>query len=155
MTYIDTLYGHQSEVMGVDSLYKERAISCGRDKSVRVWKVVEETQLVFRGHTASIDCVSFVNEEQFVSGSEDGSIALWSSQKKKPVALLKDAHGTTKSANPDLAPTSNWITSITAFRNSDIFASGSHDGFIKLWSTNSGSKGHLDIKPIVSIPTVS
>lgn len=72
MNYIDTLYGHQSEVMGLDSLVRERAISCGRDTSVRIWKILEETQLLFKGHTSSIDCVNFITEDSFVSGSDDG-----------------------------------------------------------------------------------
>ena len=41
-------YGHQDGVTGVDSLTRERAItSGGRDCSVRIWKVIEESQLVF------------------------------------------------------------------------------------------------------------
>ena len=65
-------YGHQSGVMGIDSLYKERATSCGEDKTCRIWKIVEESQLLYRGHSASIDCLSLVNEELFVTGAQDG-----------------------------------------------------------------------------------
>jgi len=72
MSYIDTLYGHQSEITCLDSLHKESAISSGTDKSIHFWKVIDETQLIFRGHTASIDCVSLIHEQSFVSGSEDG-----------------------------------------------------------------------------------
>ena len=65
-------YGHQAEIMAIDALKKERAVSSSRDKSVHVWKVLEESQLLFKTHTASVDCVSMFNEEHFVSGSEDG-----------------------------------------------------------------------------------
>ena len=35
----------------IDSLSRDRAAtSGGRDRSLRVWKVVEESQLVFNGH---------------------------------------------------------------------------------------------------------
>jgi ribosomal RNA-processing protein 9 len=58
--------------MAIDALKKERAVSSSRDKSVHVWKVLEESQLLFKNHSASVDCVSMINEEHFVSGSEDG-----------------------------------------------------------------------------------
>ena len=50
MGYVETLFGHQDFVTSVDSLRGETAVTCGgRDRTVRYWKVVDETQLVFRG----------------------------------------------------------------------------------------------------------
>jgi ribosomal RNA-processing protein 9 len=50
MGYVETLFGHQDFVLSIDSLRGETAVSCGgRDKTVRFWKIVDETQLVFRG----------------------------------------------------------------------------------------------------------
>ncbi len=44
-------FGHQDDIQGMDSLSKERFVTCGgRDRSVRIWKVAEESQLVFNGH---------------------------------------------------------------------------------------------------------
>jgi ribosomal RNA-processing protein 9 len=45
--FIDSLYGHQAEVLALDTLAKDRAVSVGKDKSVRYWKIPEETQLLF------------------------------------------------------------------------------------------------------------
>ena len=40
LTYVETLFGHQDQVLAVDSLHRERAVSCGgRDRSLRLWKV--------------------------------------------------------------------------------------------------------------------
>jgi ribosomal RNA-processing protein 9 len=48
--YVETLFGHQDSVVGLDSLKAETAVSVGgRDKTVRFWKIVDESQLVFRG----------------------------------------------------------------------------------------------------------
>ena len=44
----------------------------GRDTSCRVWKLVEESQLVFSGHRDSIDCIRLINEEHWVTGGQDG-----------------------------------------------------------------------------------
>eukprot|EP00897_Mesotaenium_endlicherianum_P010723 jgi/Mesen1/967/ME000012S00523 len=73
----------------------------GFDRKVHLWdvrtrqhlQVADETQLVFRGHAASIDCCAFVTANDFVSGSEDGAVALWSGVKKKPVHIFRGAHG--------------------------------------------------------------
>ncbi|KAK6362835.1 pre-rRNA processing protein [Orbilia blumenaviensis] len=121
MTYVETLFGHQDEVVGIDSLAYERCVTVGaRDKSARLWKIVDETQLVFRGGgegrvrrraepeaveevaytEGSIDCVCMVDEEHFVTGGDNGSISLWSLHKKKPVFTIPTAHGLQPSINP-------------------------------------------------------
>jgi len=59
--------------MGIDAGIRERAVSAGgRDGTVRVWKIVEESQLLFNGPATSIDAVKLINEEHFVSCGEDG-----------------------------------------------------------------------------------
>eukprot|EP01018_Ginkgo_biloba_P028008 Gb_41592 [translate_table: standard] len=64
------------------------------DTCFQLWvPVPEETQLVFRGHAASLECCCFVNNEEFISGSDDGSIELWTLLRKKPVFIAKNAHG--------------------------------------------------------------
>jgi ribosomal RNA-processing protein 9 len=48
--YVETLFGHQDNVLALDALRAETAVSVGaRDKTARFWKIVDETQLVFRG----------------------------------------------------------------------------------------------------------
>jgi ribosomal RNA-processing protein 9 len=50
MGYVETLFGHQDCILDLDALRGETAVSVGgRDKTVRFWKIVDETQLVFRG----------------------------------------------------------------------------------------------------------
>lgn len=54
MGYVETLFGHQAPVLSLDALMRETAVSVGgRDKSVRFWKIPEESQLVFRGGAKS------------------------------------------------------------------------------------------------------
>lgn len=65
--------GHHDSITSIDALNRERAItSGGRDNSIRVWKIVEESQLVFNGHQGSIDCIRLVNEDHFISCGDDG-----------------------------------------------------------------------------------
>lgn len=44
-------FGHQDKITGIDVLSQERVVTSGaRDGSIRIWKIVEESQLVFHGH---------------------------------------------------------------------------------------------------------
>lgn len=74
MSYVETLYGHQSNILSLDALSRERCISSSYDKTVRIWKVVEGTQLQFTGGIHSIECVSLMNEDLFVSGTQEGYV---------------------------------------------------------------------------------
>lgn len=53
------------------------------------------------------------------------SLAFWSTQKKKPVQLIKDAH-------VDNFGRTCWVTSVAACKYSNLTASGSHNGSIKV-----------------------
>lgn len=127
MAYVETLFGHGADVVGLDSFVKERAVSCGRDGTMRLYKVLDGSQLVFRrARTTSIDAVAMVSEQRFVSGGDDGCVALWHVNKKRPVACAESAHGAGTGADA-------WVSAVAAGRNSDLAASGAGDGVIRLW----------------------
>lgn len=138
MSYVESMFGHQASITSIDALSRERAItSGGQDSSIRIWKIVEESQLIFNGHSSSIDSVKLINEEYFISGGQDGQLALWGTMKKKPLFIIQNAHGE-----------SNWITSITALVNTDLIASGSCDGIIRLWKVNDNFRSMIQILEI-------
>lgn len=60
-----------------------------------------------------------INEENFISGSNDGALALWHISKKKPLFVVNKSHFIENNTN------SNWISSVAAFHNTDLLASGS------------------------------
>jgi len=127
MAYVETLYGHVSDITSIDSLYRDRCLTSSRDKTARLWKITEESQVPFRASplAGSLDCVSFINEEQFVSGAQDGSVCAWSTMKKKPTSIIPNAHG------------GKWITSVGAQKFTDVVFSGSSDGFLNLYCLES------------------
>lgn len=142
MAYVETLFGHQSSITSIDALTKERAITAGgRDSSVRIWKIVEESQLIFNGPIGSLDEVKLVDEDHFVSGSDNGSLSVWSVLKKKPLCGVPEAHGCENGVP-------RWITSLATILNSDVFASGSYDNNIRVWKI---CDGYHQIVPLLSI----
>jgi ribosomal RNA-processing protein 9 len=71
-----------------------------------------------------------LNEEFFFSGSNDGTVALWNINKKKPVTFVKNAHGSGHNSITEQYQPTGWITAVAAFQNSDLLASGIYYEFI-------------------------
>ncbi|OXB52974.1 hypothetical protein ASZ78_000341 [Callipepla squamata] len=148
--YVETLFGHQDVITGMDSLSRDCCVtSGGRDGTVRFWKIPEESQLIFYGHQGSIDCIQLINEEHMVSGADDGSVALWGLAKKKPLALVRQSHGMQGSAQDLQQP--YWVSAVAALLNSDLVATGSHSGCVKLWKCG---EGFQKLEPLYDIPLV-
>ena len=59
--------------------------------------------MIFNGHDYSIDCIKSLSDSMYFTGSQDGSINIWSLKKKKPIFSLKDAHS------------GGWITALVTF----------------------------------------
>ncbi|KAI1827535.1 WD40 repeat-like protein [Xylaria intraflava] len=115
LAFVESLFGHADSAVDVDALALERLVSVGsRDRTVRLWKVADETQLVFRASsgtgdkkkqlelgvnpnslaaTGSLDRVSYIDESYFITGSDNGCISLWTLSKKKPLDTIIRAHG--------------------------------------------------------------
>ncbi|XP_056129568.1 U3 small nucleolar RNA-interacting protein 2 isoform X2 [Lampris incognitus] len=137
--YVETLFGHQDVITGLDSLSRQCCVTAGgRDGTVRVWKIAEESQLVFHGHEGSIDCIQLINEEHMVTGADDGSVSVWSVNKKKPLTTVKMAHGCHGNAGMEQP---HWITSVAGLQNSDTIASGSGNSTVQLWKCGRGFRG--------------
>ena len=203
LAYVDTLFGHQDEVVDVSAVggKEERCISVGaRDRSARVWKVVEESQLVFRGgggggggtgkselderilkglkmgkrrrdqdadaaptdgtstlptfREGSLDRVLALSTSLFITGSDSGSLSLFSLHKKKPLHVVPLAHGydaalpsTLSSAEIDAEnretqaqPTPRWITALAGIPGCDLFVTGSWDGCVRMWRVSADDR---------------
>uniref|UniRef100_A0A182FJ76 Uncharacterized protein n=1 Tax=Anopheles albimanus TaxID=7167 RepID=A0A182FJ76_ANOAL len=146
MVYIETLYGHQSAVSGIDALALERVVTAGAmDRSVRVWKVAEQSQLVFDTVEEDFSAIRFISNDLFLSGSAEGSVCLWSSAKKKPLRRIPLAHGEQDKGHP------NWISAVGVLPNSDLVASGSCDGFVRVWRL---AERRRTIEALMEVPVV-
>ncbi|KAK7683593.1 hypothetical protein QCA50_013431 [Cerrena zonata] len=116
MGYVETLFGHQAPVLSIDSLMRETAVSVGgRDKSVRYWKIPEESQLVFRGGGKSgwEDVLAGNDDEMDVDGVER-------SRKGKGKQEEKFMEGSIE---------------CVAMIDENTFVSGGDSGSICLWTT--------------------
>ena len=141
--HLDPLWspgGHHA----LDALTPDTVLSGSEDRTVRLWKVAEETQLLFsNGHAASVDAVAMLHGDAFLSGAQDGSIALWSSKRKKYLAKLDRAHGVADSGS------ANWISALCAPAFSDVAISGSCDGVVRFWHANEDNRS---LDPLLTAP---
>ncbi|KAG0050765.1 pre-rRNA processing protein [Gryganskiella cystojenkinii] len=207
LSYIETLFGHQDCITAIDSLAKEHCVSTGgRDRTVRLWKIVEESQLVFRGGghirpkklnkdtdvlgskeenkpamvatpaedggfvmkekkdpaflEGSTDCLAMIDEENFLTGGDSGTISMWNVNKKKAVFSMPLAHGFHTQpldySNGEPLPsggveTPYWITSLASLRYSDMFVSGSWDGTVRVWQIGKNMKNFalISVIPVI------
>ena len=138
MTYVETLYGHQSPIVAMDCANKNRPVSIARDRTVRVWKVEEDSHLVFRGggDVGSAECISAIQDGWFVTGHDDGRLLLWKEEKKRPVGVITAAHGQQNGVTRS-------VMSCGALGLSDVLATGSNDGYLRLWKVRNCFFGAL------------
>ena len=48
------------QVLAIDVLRQERVVSSGHDHTCRVWKIAEESQLIFRSYGMAVDCCKYI-----------------------------------------------------------------------------------------------
>ena len=136
MVYIDTHHGHFGWIFDLQAYSRDRVITCGDDRQVIFWKVVEDTQLLYKNTKNDTNCLTILDDEYFCTGSNQSTVDLWSLKKKKPLHKYTSSHIFNK---PSPHKYSN-ITSINCIRNSDLLATGSIDSTINFYKFNKGSK---------------
>lgn len=192
MAQTETLFGHQDLVADISALGTERCLTVGsRDRTAMLWKISEESRLTFRGGDSekvikqilqenktgtdpadrtpiiegSIDTCSLIDDSHFITGSDNGNISLWSLQKKRPLFVVREAHGRdapltreqasaeASNVNVEIPPAlPRGITALTALPFGDVFLSGSYDGTVKVWRLTAGLRG-FELLGTVAVPT--
>jgi WD40 repeat protein len=116
-------------------------ITCGNDRQVIFWKVVEDTQLLYKNTKNETNCLAILDDEFFCTGSYQSTVDLWSFKKKKPLHKQVECHEYFKEGS---VHKHSCVTSINSIRNSDLFATGSIDSSINLYKFDrKGKKLHL------------
>lgn len=165
-TLITSLSGQRSSM---SSHNNTRILSSSTDNTIRLWKIEANTQMVYRGRRMdqSIECCSMASYQHFITGDVNGSVNLFSADKKKSIYSVKvdmsviynhqNAHGVDESGNHVNLTGGKWIVSCNCLPFTNVLATGSYDDCIRLWDinpTNRENDGEL-LKPVNTVPVVS
>ncbi|KAH5621398.1 hypothetical protein HBI23_240610 [Parastagonospora nodorum] len=135
--YIETLVGHQDTVVGIAGgleVNQETCVSVGaRDRSARLWRVVEENQLVFHGGGTA---------------RQKGMAKLRKGQFGKHVDEEDKANDDEANGDEDDTPIAYAEGSIdcVALLDAGLFVTASDNGALSLWSVN--RKKPLFVQPL-------
>lgn len=61
MMYIDSHYGHTSDILDLAYYSSDRLLSCGLDRQVIFWKINEDSELLYKNEAHSVDSVNIIN----------------------------------------------------------------------------------------------
>lgn len=137
---METLYGHKGDMTDVDAM-AENAVTVGFDKRPIVFKVEKETQVVFDEQLFSVDCVRAVSPHFFVTGSQDGTVALWNLGKRKPLKVVA------------AYPEGGWTSAIAARFNSDFVVTGAVDANVKFWKVTAKDPKSWSFEEKMQVPS--
>lgn len=134
LSYVETFFGHQEGVGDLDLLRGEVVVSAGlRDRSVRWWKVRDESQLVFRGGAKSKVRQVLEGGDMALTNGIDGG---------------EDDEDGDRLANPSSSRLKEWVEGsidCVAMVDEHSFLSGGDSGTISLWSLSKK-------KPVFTMP---
>ncbi|MCJ1350428.1 MAG: pre-rRNA processing protein [Icmadophila ericetorum] len=120
------------------------------DKNTPVHSTTPRTRFT----EGSIDRIAMIDTETFITGSDNGSLCLWTHSKKKPIFTISLAHGLDPALTPEEASAEadperrvvsagrqpRWITALASVPFSDLVVSGSWDGNVRVWRISEDRK---------------
>jgi ribosomal RNA-processing protein 9 len=136
----ETLFGHQAEIHAIDALLREACVTVAADQSMRLWKIPEDSQLLFPTTSLGmLDTLSMFNDEIVLVGGE-GGLALWPTQRRQPSALIPGPHGECG------------VITVKTLAYSNVACSGSWDGFLRLWELQGEKDKNPRLAALGAIP---
>ncbi|MGB0385736.1 MAG: protein kinase domain-containing protein [Ardenticatenaceae bacterium] len=118
---INTLKGHEGEIMSVDfTTTEQRTIASGsKDRTVRLWRS-EALLHTLEGHSEEVTSVAFSQDGQIViSGSKDKHVKVWQVEDGSLLYALGEH--------------SDKVESVAIAQNGQLIAAGLKDGTIAIW----------------------
>jgi len=95
---------------------------------------------------SNADCVAALRDEWFLTGHDDGLLALWTTGRKRAVASVKESHGVDKGLG-------RGVGCCDVLGESDLALTGSNDGYIRVWKASTGkTSNERGLEPLQKVP---
>ncbi|CAD2105113.1 U3 small nucleolar RNA-interacting protein 2, putative [Plasmodium vinckei lentum] len=136
---INTYLGHTNNILTMNSLSQNKLLTSSSDYTIRFWNTKNDNHILFNINYEIIESCCTLNNKIFVAGTFSGALYIFTSSYKKPICIHKNAH----SSYP--------ITALISIPYTNIFISGSYDGYVHFWEYKSISKISANIHKIMTI----
>lgn len=129
-----TLHGHEHNITGSALLLPDAIVTCGLDRSVRIFDTVRQTQTGYASST-TLDAVCWPVDDLFVSGGVSG-LVVHSREKKHPILTIHPHDCLKPVVDAPFEPSQDAcrkaVTALSAVPHTGVFVSGAHN-LISLW----------------------
>jgi WD40 repeat protein len=152
----EKLFGHKGRVNAIGAVGGERCVTGGDDRVPHYWKIDTVKNTEYAPQETAVESVVMLDDVHFVTGSSDGTLSVFDVSRRAPITTMPFAHGhnaptdscglsstqtSPKTSSPKLQAADNEvsiffgnpISSLAAIPGESIFASGSHDGRVRVW----------------------
>ncbi|XP_060994256.1 LOW QUALITY PROTEIN: uncharacterized protein LOC133053806 [Dama dama] len=132
---LNSYYGHTAPINFMDVMLPNKPLTAGDDCTVRSWKLVQDTHLVFSPQLTPVDACCYLTPSLFACGTQGGVISLCSVLQKKPIAAVQQLPPLSKmrGAHADSSSSRRGITAMAALRRSEVLFAGSEGGAVQAW----------------------
>ncbi|ETB61763.1 hypothetical protein YYC_01584 [Plasmodium yoelii 17X] len=136
---INTYLGHTNNILTMNSLNQNKLLTSSSDYTIRFWNTKNDNHILFNINYEIIESCCTLNNKIFVAGTFSGALYIFTSSYKKPICIHKNAHN------------SYPITALISIPFTNVFISGSYDGYINFWEYKSTSKISANIQKIMTV----
>ncbi|GAB69096.1 WD domain G-beta repeat domain containing protein, partial [Plasmodium cynomolgi strain B] len=137
---INTYMGHTNDILSMTSLTQNKLITSSSDYTLRFWNTKNDNHILFNLNYEIVESCCSLNNRVFIAGTFSGHIYIFSSSYKKPICICKNAHS------------SYAVTALVSIPFTDIFISGSYDGYVNFWQYKSVSKTSATMRKVLAVP---
>ncbi|SCP03550.1 U3 small nucleolar RNA-interacting protein 2, putative [Plasmodium malariae] len=136
---INTYLGHTNTILSMNSLNQNKLITSSSDYTVRVWNTKNDNHILFNINYEIIESCCTLNNKIFIAGTFTGHFYIFTSSYKKHICIHKNAHS------------SYSITALTSIPYTNIFISGSYDGYVHFWQYKNINKTSGSVHKILTV----
>ncbi|SBS88611.1 U3 small nucleolar RNA-interacting protein 2, putative [Plasmodium ovale] len=136
---INTYLGHTNQILNMNSLDKNKLVTCSNDYTVRVWNTVNDNHILFNINYETIESCCTLNNRIFIAGTYSGHIFIFTSSYKKPICTHMNVHN------------SYPVTALISIPYTNVFISGSHDGNVHFWQYKNINKTSGSVHKILTV----
>ncbi|CZT99426.1 U3 small nucleolar RNA-interacting protein 2 [Plasmodium falciparum NF54] len=136
---INTYLGHTNNILTMNSIDQNKLITSSSDYTLRVWNTKNDNHILFNINYEIIESCCTLNNRIFIAGTFSGHIYVFNSSYKKPICIQQNAHNSFS------------ITSLISIPYTNIFISGSYDGYVHFWQFKNMNKISASVQKIMTV----